>query len=138
MKIGVIPELQGNNIKESELAEDWNEIFLIPREKAESMQMGVVRMKPGGMTKMHQHGEGVDTRVDPPIKLHSELDEEGEEAFVGLKGVGSITIGSEKYKMEPGVVFYVPRHTPHEIRCEDPGGMTYLFYSSVGPEKPKR
>lgn len=81
MRIGVIPELQGTDVKESDLKEDWNEIFLIPREKAESMQMGVVRMKPGGMTKMHRHGEGVDTRVDPPKRLRSELDEEGEESL---------------------------------------------------------
>jgi quercetin dioxygenase-like cupin family protein len=138
MKIGVIPEIAGADLKHSELEEDWNEIFLIPREKAESMQMGVVRMKPGGMTKMHKHGEGFDTRVDPPVELKSDWDEEGEEAFVGLKGKGSITVGEETYRMEPGMVFHVPRHTDHEIRCEDPDGMTYLFFSVVGPDKTKR
>ena len=138
MKMGIIPEIRGSELSEAELRDIWNEVFLIPRENAESMQMGVVRMKPGGATKMHQHGGGFDTRVDPPRKLESDLDDEGEEAFVGLKGTGTITVQDQEYRMEPGDVFYVPRHTPHEIRCDDPNGLTYLFYSSIGPEKPSR
>ncbi len=95
-----------------------DEQILISRDDTETLEVALVRMKKGGMTEEHVH-------------------EDEEQVYVVLDGKASFTINGAKKELRRGMVVFVPRQAVHEVVCESPDGLSYVYVANWPDKKGK-
>ena len=63
--------------------------------------------------------------VNPGERLSYQYHVHRQESWVGVQGVGVLTLDGYEYPMRPGTELHIPYHTPHMI--ENPGEEPLIF-----------
>lgn len=95
-----------------------DEQVLISRGDTETLEVVLVRMKKGGMTEEHAH-------------------DDEEQVYVVLDGKASLTINGEKKGLKKGMAVFIPRYAAHEVICDSPEGLSYVYVANWPDKKGK-
>jgi mannose-6-phosphate isomerase-like protein (cupin superfamily) len=70
--------------------------------------------------------------MESPVDRHATFDQ----VFWVIEGEGELTIGTERALVGPQTVAFIPRDTPHSIKCVS-GGLKYLYLNVWGKGVPE-
>lgn len=85
---------------------DYN--MLLPRDMAECIEVGLVKVAKGNITPKHTHPDE-------------------EQVYFILEGKGLIRIAEEEKEVEAGMIVYIPRNSEHEIKCISENRLVYIY-----------
>ncbi|MCX6027027.1 MAG: cupin domain-containing protein [Chloroflexi bacterium] len=92
--------------------------MLLPRDVTDSVEIVLAVLKPG---------------MESPVDQHATFDQ----VFWIIEGEGDLTIGAERALVGPQTVAFIPRDTPHTIKCVSGSGLKYLYLNVWGKGVPE-
>lgn len=92
--------------------------MILPRDVTNSAEVVLERLRSGQAT---------------PIDSHSTFDQ----IFIILSGQGLLRIGDDEQQVVAQTVAFIPRNTPHAIRCLNEEDLIYLYINVWGQGVPE-